>query len=163
MTELAGPPAARGKPEAPTYSVRMHDGDPAAHDDPGPLVTVYEAEHEFEAHTVAAVLADANIRAFVFSGSVLGYADPIFGLRGRVPVQVAEAHLERARRALKEAKYIGASIDWDSVDVGEDEPDHRVTTTITHVLLRTLVGLGWLAGVVLVLVTIVGALIFLFH
>ncbi|MDZ4830231.1 MAG: DUF2007 domain-containing protein [Phycisphaerae bacterium] len=147
----------------------MTSGDTSAHDSPepvrdlGPLVTAYEAEHEFEARAVVVVLADAGITAFVFAGGTVGYSDPIFGMSSRVPVQVAESQVEQARRALREAKYVGASIDWDDVDVGESEPESRLFVPLTQAVGRALAMIGWVVGVAAIIVTVAGALVLLFR
>lgn len=96
--------------------------------DPGRLVRLVNASTEFEARTIIAVLESYDIRAFAFAGTLpsFGFADPALGISKPVPVQVAAADLERAREALRDAKEVGASVDWDSVDVGEPEPERGV-------------------------------------
>lgn len=108
--------------------------DPSNDDDPARLVCLVEASTAFEAQTIIAVLADSDIRAFSFAAGPLGFAGSMSGIDARMPVQVAAADLDRARAALKEARLIGASIDWDSVDVGEPEPDRGVLRSLLDAL-----------------------------
>jgi len=91
--------------------------------DPAALVTVHVATSDFEAQTIAAVLRDGGVDAAVF-GAALG----AFGLTGSgsrllggVPVQVRAGDLERAKGVLRANKYLADSVDWDSVDVGEED------------------------------------------
>lgn len=87
-----------------------------------PLVTLMEANGEFEARMIVAVLEEAGIEAHVFVLGNLGLPMPLSpGSRG-TPVQVRKSALEAARAALKENRELGASVDWDSVDVGAEPP-----------------------------------------
>ncbi|MBM4009171.1 MAG: hypothetical protein FJ285_06205 [Planctomycetes bacterium] len=91
------------------------------------LVTVHVATSDFEAQTIATVLRDGGVEAVVF-GAALG----AFGLTGSgsrllggVPVQVRAGDLERARGVLRANKYLADSVDWDRVDVGEEDDAAR--------------------------------------
>lgn|GEM_PF-1478474 len=87
-----------------------------------PLVTLVEVQSEFEARTIVAVLEDAGIEAFVFVLGNLGLPMPLSpGARG-IPVQVRQSTLEQSRVVLAECRKVGASVDWDSVDVGDEPP-----------------------------------------
>lgn len=87
-----------------------------------PLVTLTEVSGEFEAGMIVAILEDAGIEAHIFVLGNLGLPMPLSpGARG-IPVQVRQSQLEQARAALAESKEIGASVDWESVDVGEEPP-----------------------------------------
>lgn len=102
---------------------RTMQGDSSDSADPSELVTVHVATSDFEAQTIAAVLRDGGVEAAVF-GAALG----AFGLTGSgsrllggVPVQVRAGDLERAKGVLRANKYLADSVDWDSVDVGEED------------------------------------------
>lgn len=88
------------------------------------LVTVFSAASEFEARTVASVLEEAGIEAVVFPTaiSMLGFQLAAQALGG-IPVQVRPEDEERARGALRLHKYIASSVDWDSVDVGDEDAE----------------------------------------
>ncbi len=80
------------------------------------LVILTTAGAPFEAHSIAAVLAEREIDA-----TVLDTADadvPLEHAYRGVPVMVRRADLDRARAALAED-----AVDWDAVDVGEREDD----------------------------------------
>ncbi len=88
------------------------------------LVTVFSAASEFEARTVSSVLEEAGIDAVVFPTaiSMLGF-DLAAQALGGVPVQVRPEDEERARGALRLHRYIASSVDWDSVDVGDEDAE----------------------------------------
>lgn len=105
-----------------------------------PLVTLIEVATEFEARTIVAVLDDSGIEAHVFVLGNLGLPMSLSpGARG-VPVQVRASALAAARTALEESLQRGASVDWDSVDVGDEPPFVPRRRT-----LRSLVRLGAVA------------------
>ncbi|MDA0214143.1 MAG: hypothetical protein O2875_02130 [Planctomycetota bacterium] len=84
------------------------------------LVTVHLATSDFEAQTVAAILRDREIDVAVFSTAIqaFGCGDRMLG---GIPVQVRSEDLERAKAALRSNKFLADSVDWDSVDVGEED------------------------------------------
>lgn len=87
-----------------------------------PLVTLIETGGEFEARTIVAVLEDAGIEAHVFVLGNLGLPQPLSpGARG-IPVMVRQSRREFAERVLAESRELGASVDWESVDVGDEPP-----------------------------------------
>lgn len=105
-------------------TMEHESSDPA---DPSELVTVHVASSDFEAQTIAAVLRDGGVEAAVF-GAALG----AFGLTGSgsrllggVPVQVRAGDIERAKGVLRANAYLADSVDWDSVDVGEEDDAAR--------------------------------------
>jgi hypothetical protein len=69
--------------------------------------------------TVAAVLADAGIEAFVFDSAYAGFGISLVPGKGGVPLQVRRAELERARCAIRENASDSIDIDWTEVDVGD--------------------------------------------
>lgn len=92
-------------------------------DDGSRLVTVHLATSDFEAQAVAAILRDREIDVAVFSAAI-----QVFGLDGAgsrmlggIPVQVRADDLERAKSALRANKFLADSVDWDLVDVGEED------------------------------------------
>jgi hypothetical protein len=84
------------------------------------LVTLTTARTELEGSLLRAVLADADIPAFVFATAAAtvqwegGYTDPI-------KVQVRAKDVERARAALAKNRQDSVDLDWNEVDVGEME------------------------------------------
>ena len=88
-----------------------------------PLVTVHEARNEFEARTVAAVLEAAGVPASVFVLANFGLPTPLSPGATGIAVQVHSSRLHAARAALEANRELGASVDWDSVDVGEAEAE----------------------------------------
>jgi len=90
-------------------------------DDHDVLQTVAEAETEFEAHTIATVLKEAGIEAFVFGQ--LSHTLPMGKIFTQVPVQVRADDVDRAREALQQRQEDSVDLDWDEIDVGQRE-DH---------------------------------------
>lgn len=92
--------------------------------DPKRLVTVHLATSEFEAQTVAAILRDREIDVAVFGAAIQAFGLDGVGNRmlGGIPVQVRAEDLERAKSALRANKFLADSVDWDSVDVGDEDP-----------------------------------------
>ena len=111
------------------------------------LVTVVSCMTEFEAATKVAVLQEAGIDAVTFGAhhSALPLHERFMG----VPVQVRAADLERAKATLSENKADAASIDWDSVHIGERE-DQLPLRTPGRIPLPARIGL-WLAMLILAL------------
>jgi hypothetical protein len=106
---------------------RIMNDESSAGADPAELVTVHVAASDFEAQTIAAVLRDGGVEAAVF-GAALG----AFGLTGSgsrllggVPVQVRAGDLDRAKGVLRANQYRADSVDWDSVDVGDEDDAAR--------------------------------------
>lgn len=91
------------------------------------LVTVHLATSEFEAQTVAAVLRDREIEAVVFSAAISAFGLDGVGNRmlGGIPVQVRACDLERATAALRANKFLSDSVDWDAVEVGDEDPQAK--------------------------------------
>lgn len=87
------------------------------------LVTVHLASSEFEAQAVAAILRDREIEVAVFGTAIQAFGFDGVGSRllGGVPVQVRACDLERAKSALRANKFLAESVDWDAVDVGEED------------------------------------------
>jgi len=118
------------------------------------LVTVVSCMTEFEAATKVVVLKEAGIEAVTFGAhhSALPLRERFLG----VPVQVRAADLERAKATLSENTVEAASIDWDSVDIGERDdalplrtpgrmpPMARIGLWLAmFILAATLIGLAW--------------------
>ncbi|MDY7109177.1 MAG: DUF2007 domain-containing protein [Planctomycetota bacterium] len=89
------------------------------HRDPDELATLLRAHTPFEAHTLAAVLADAGIEAFVFDSAYAGFGLSLVPGKGGVPLQVRRGDVEQARRVIRENASDSIDIDWAEVDVGE--------------------------------------------
>ncbi len=110
------PPDNSPSPPRDEQSFMAPDGD-----DPDALQTVAQAESEFEAHTIATVLKEAGIDAYVFGQ--LSHTMPMGKVFTQVPVQVKADDVERAQEALQQRQEDSVDLDWDEVDVGERE-DH---------------------------------------
>ena len=123
--------------------------DPEANTASDDLVTLTTRPSEFEANTVVAVLQEAGIEAFAFGVSAL---TPL-GLRiGGCPVQVRQADLDRAKKALAQNVADSVDIDWDEIDVGQREDNLPLTSRR---------GMPWLArvGAAVVTIIIVGTIV----
>ncbi|MBX3354609.1 MAG: hypothetical protein KF724_02800 [Phycisphaeraceae bacterium] len=79
-----------------------------------------EAGGEFEARTIVAVLEDAGIEAHIFVLGNLGLPHSLTPGSTGIPVMVRQSSVEQAKAALEASKQLGASVDWDSVDVGPE-------------------------------------------
>ena len=130
---------------------------------PDDLTTLTTATNEFEAGTIIAVLAEADIEAFAFGGTqFMGLTD----LRGsRVAVQVRQADLERAQAALKQNVADSVDLDWDEVEFGEVEddmpiahPQHRQPEMPP---MPVIVRLGYFLALALLVIMAVGGLVLL--
>lgn len=125
---------------------------------PDDLVTLTTAINEFEAGTIIAVLAEANIDAYAFGGTqFIGLSD----LRGsRVAVQVRQADLERAQAALKQNVADSVDLDWNEVDVGQIEDDVPIShphRPQRHSLpMPFIIRMGFLVAVILAIIMIIG-------
>jgi hypothetical protein len=121
------------------------EANPASDD----LVTLTTRPTEFEANTLVAVLQEAGIEAFAFGIPAL---TPL-GMRiGGCPVQVRQADLDRAKRAISQNVADSVDIDWDEVDVGQREDNLPLSNRS---------GMPWLArvGATIVAVIVVGMII----
>lgn len=83
------------------------------------LVTLIQAETEFQANMTVAILADAGIEAIAF-GAAHG-ALPLSARFLRVPVQVRASQLEQAKAVLASNPSDTGALNWDDVDLGERE------------------------------------------
>ncbi len=95
--------------------------------DPDALVTLYVASNEFEARTIVAILEDREIQAVAFPSSLqtLGLDGAGAGMMSGIPVQVRSRDLERGKSALRANQFLADSVDWDAVDVGEEDPEAK--------------------------------------
>ena len=93
--------------------------------DPDELVTLHVAANEFEARTIVAILEDREVKAVAFPTSLqtLGLDCAGVGMMSGIPVQVRFSDLERGRAALRANQFLADSVDWDAVDVGEEDPE----------------------------------------
>jgi Putative prokaryotic signal transducing protein len=92
--------------------------------DPDALVTLLTTTNQFEAHTIVATLAEAGIEAHAFDALAAGIR---IGLVGEVPVQVRACDLARANDALRSNIADSIDLDWDAVDVGDEEQGGTTT------------------------------------
>lgn len=127
------------------------------------LVPLLVCRNELEAQTVRAVLEDAGVPAFVFEKGSLGIGLTHAASRlGGVQVQVPADRLEEARASLELVQVDAARIDWSNVDVGE--PPAEVVRTLASRgsmsrIRRMVVTLGPIIGLVLLLISVIGAVI----
>jgi hypothetical protein len=132
--------------------------------DAGDLSTVAFASTEFEAEALRAVLDDAGISSlFLPSGSNL-FGFPLRADGGSIPVKVLPEDLSRAKEVLSRAKFIGRSVDWDDVDVGEMPPDVRSVLerrTSTRRAGGIAVAIGALVAAVIVILAVGGAVVWI--
>ncbi len=130
-----------------------------------PLVTVHEARNEFEARTVAAVLEAAGVPASVFVLANFGLPTPLSPGATGIAVQVHSSRLHAARAALEANRELGASVDWDSVDVGEaeaEQPWPLMAGRFARLAARVLPALGVVAlGLLLLLAAGLAAVVLL--
>ncbi len=98
-----------------------------SHEDADALVTLQVAGTEFEAQTIVAVLREREIEAVAFPSAMqtLGLEGVGARMLGGIPVQVRACDVERAKAALRANKFLADSVDWDMVDVGEEDPEAR--------------------------------------
>ncbi len=128
-------------------------------DDPNRLVTVHLATSEFEAQTVAAILRDREINVAVFGAAIQAFGLDGVGNRmlGGIPVQVRAEDLERAKSALRANKFLADSVDWDSVDVGEE--DAQVAALVRKGSIdsvgRVMVRAGRIAAIAIVVLSLI--------
>ncbi|MSR69895.1 MAG: hypothetical protein EXS17_06065 [Phycisphaerales bacterium] len=128
-------------------------------DDQNRLVTVHLASSEFEAQSVAAILRDREIMVAVFGAAIQAFGLDVVGNRmlGGIPVQVRAQDLERAKSALRANKFLADSVDWDSVDVGEE--DAQVTAlgrpSPIDTLGRQMVRAGRIAAIAIVVLSLI--------
>lgn len=122
------------------------------------LVTVHIATSDFEAQTVAAILRDREIDAVVFSAAIQAFGLAGAGNRslGGIPVQVRLVDVERAQSALRSNKFLADSVDWDMVDVGEEESSAQALgrADAMNSIGQSMVNAGRIAALVLVVVTL---------
>ncbi len=122
------------------------------------LVTVHLATSDFEAQTIAAILRDREIDVAVFSAAIQAFGLDGAGSRmlGGIPVQVRAQDLERAQAALRANKFLADSVDWDSVDVGEEDEAAKqlarggMETTVGQFMVRG----GRIAAVIIVVLSV---------
>jgi hypothetical protein len=105
--------------------------------DAGAMPTAFEARSEFEAQCVRAVLEDAGIACVVVPSGTAIFGFPLRAGGRTIPVRVLPDDLSRAKQAISEAKFVGRSIDWDEVDLGEEGPDVARTLSRTRRVRRT--------------------------
>ncbi len=84
-------------------------------------VVIALAPNSFLAETIAGALRERGIDARVLDGATTQAWGMPMGTQGGVKVVVLEHEREAAELALSEIRVESSSIDWDSVDVGEDE------------------------------------------
>jgi hypothetical protein len=107
-----------------------------------------EARNEFEAQCVQSVLEDAGIQSVIDSSGVAVFGFPLRAGSTVVPVRVLPEDLSRAKQMISEARWVGKSVDWDDVDVGEMPPDvirmlSRARTD--RVIGRVMMAVAWIA------------------
>jgi hypothetical protein len=133
-----------------------------ADDDPDALVTLIAAASEFEAQTIVAILKEREVDAVAFPSvtQTLGF-DGLGGSPvGGVPVQVRRRDVERATSALRANRFFADSVDWDAVEVGEEDPTAQRLGAKGPVLAfgRIMVACGAVAFALIAAFTLIGLL-----
>ncbi|MBL9141467.1 MAG: hypothetical protein JNK53_06325 [Phycisphaerae bacterium] len=120
--------------------------------DAGDLPTLTFARSEFEAGTIRAVLSEAGIRSIAVPCGTGIFGFPM-GTRGEgIPIRVLPNDLNRAREVLSEARFVGQSVDWDDVDIGEMPPEIRATLERGGLPRRAGGIMVWVGGVIAVII-----------
>ena len=126
------------------------------------LVTLMVADSEFEAQTIVAVLSDREIDAVAFPSVIQTLGLDGVGARmvGGVPIQVRGGDLDRAKSALRANRFLADSVDWDAVEVGDEDPAARKLGAPGPMLAfgRMMVAVGAVALAAIVAFTIIGML-----
>ncbi|MDA0802931.1 MAG: hypothetical protein O2819_04145 [Planctomycetota bacterium] len=138
------------------HRARDHDrGDDAGLE----LVTLASVPTEMEAESMRVVLEDAGVQAWVFSAPIgaLGFGASA-SLLGGIPVQVQLRDLELARRCLAENEQSSHELDWDSVDVGDDDAEVRLAAGRDTLYTRTAKVLAACGAIVAILFLILGVI-----
>lgn len=125
------------------------------------LVTLRHAATEVEAESIRLVLDDAGVESWAFGAPIamLGFSASANALGG-IPVQVRLRDLDRAKQVLRDNSLSSASLDWDSVDVGEDDDEVRAVADTDPLVIasgRLFVRVGAVLAVVLLAVTVLAA------
>ena len=97
--------------------------DPGRMMDAGTMPVAYNARNEFEAQCVRSVLEDAGIKSVTLVPGQGIFGFPLRASAPGVPVRVLPEDHSRALQVIAEARWVGRSIDWDEVDVGEVPPE----------------------------------------
>ena len=121
--------------------------------DAGEMPVAYEARNEFEAQCVRSVLEDAGIRSVTLPSGQAIFGFPMRAGAAGVPVRVLAEDLSRAKQVIAESRWVGRSVDWDEVDVGEMPPDVArimARTRRDRWVQRAVMAVAWLALLVVV-------------
>lgn len=84
------------------------------------LAEAFSAKSEFEAQVKAAVLKAEGVEAFVFPGAT-AWMGGMEVLGKPIPVWVRRSDVDRAMGILAQATAESVDLDWNEVDVGEEE------------------------------------------
>lgn len=101
-----------------------------------PMVPLLEARSEFEARTIVAVLEDSGLEARVFVLGNLGLPHALTPGSGGIPVHVRRSRIAQAQRVIEASREVGASVDWESVDIGDEPPSAPGRAPSLRVILR---------------------------
>jgi hypothetical protein len=122
--------------------------DPRRTMDAGAMPVAYDARNEFEAQCVRSVLEDAGIRSVTLPTGQGVFGFPLRAGTAGVPVRVLPEDHSRALQVIAEARWVGRSIDWDEIDVGDVPPE--VARMLgrgrsERVLARAMMAVAWIA------------------
>jgi hypothetical protein len=131
-----------------TSGMQRSDTAPQHRMDASTMPIACEARNEFEAQCVQSVLEDAGIQSVIDPSGVAIFGFPLRAGSTVVPVRVLPEDLSRAKQMISEARWVGKSVDWDDVDVGEMPPDvirmlSRARTD--RVIGRVMMAVAWIA------------------
>ncbi|MBM4112243.1 MAG: hypothetical protein FJ253_02540 [Phycisphaerae bacterium] len=101
-----------------------------------PMEPFMEARDEFEARTIVAVLEDAGLEARIFVLGNLGLPHSLTPGSTGIPVHVRRSKIAQARRALDASREVGASVDWESIDMGDEPPPTQARSPFFRTIRR---------------------------
>lgn len=128
------------------------------------MPVAYEARNEFEAQCVRTVLEDAGIKSVTLAPGQGIFGFPLRASAPGVPVRVLPEDHSRALQVIAEARWVGRSVDWDEVDVGDVPPevarvlDRGRSERIFARLVKSLIWIYLAAVVVGIVVPVIRAL-----
>jgi len=82
------------------------------------LVPLVKARSPLEAHTIAAILEEAQIPARAFDALLAGMQVSLDGGPPRCAVLVQRERWDEAKRVIEESDRAASELDWEQVDVG---------------------------------------------
>ena len=122
------------------------------------LVTLRECGNAFEAESLAIVLRDRGIDAWVFEHP----GDLQMGSVSKIPLRVRASELEEAKSALEANIADSVDIDWDEV-VGADGESSSSRSQRSGPRMPIAAKIGWLVAVILVILSLLAGGVILMY